>query len=220
VGQYAPKYPSILSGAHYSEEERSLISDWTNTDRNVFFMPKPYIIGDNLKIILKRASNIWHNRFVEKDTPYDQKIISLVNEELAILFSKYPSFIDSLSPRKFEEFIQSIFLNQGFKVELTQQTKDGGYDLKICQNSKLKNELILIEVKHVNPRRPVRVGIVRELYGVRALNKADKAVLVTSSYISEYAKREFSRVIPLELDFVERKDILDWCKKYYNKILR
>ena len=80
-------------------------------------------------------------------------------------------------------------------------------------------EVSLIEIKHFAPNRPVGVGIVRTLYGVKHLQQASKALLVTSSYLSPDAKREFSRVIPWELELIERSKVLDGCKSYLSELL-
>ncbi|MBA3354955.1 MAG: restriction endonuclease [Pyrinomonadaceae bacterium] len=53
------------------------------------------------------------------------------------------------------------------------------------------------------------MAVVRALYGVRGLHGASKAILVTSSYVSDYAKGEFRRVIPWEIELVERNRVLD-----------
>jgi restriction system protein len=123
-------------------------------------------------------------------------------------------------PRQFEELIAALFRNHGFEVELTAQTQDGGYDIVAASHSRLSSEVALIEVKHFAPHRPVGVGLVRALYGVKHFQNADKVILVTSSYISDYAKKEFSRVIPWEMEFAERSKVLEWCRSYLTDILK
>jgi hypothetical protein len=86
-------------------------------------------------------------------------------------------------------------------------------------NTNLETETTLIEVKHFAPTRPVGVGIVRALYCVKHLKRASKAMLVTSSYISREARREFSRVVPWEMEFVERDRLLNWIGTYARHIL-
>ncbi|MHB1415588.1 MAG: restriction endonuclease, partial [Chloroflexota bacterium] len=78
---------------------------------------------------------------------------------------------------------------------------------------------MLVEVKHFAPKRPVGVGVVRALYGVKALRRASKAMLVTSSYISPDAKHEFARAVPWELELREGLDVIEWCKTYLAEIL-
>jgi restriction system protein len=128
--------------------------------------------------------------------------------------------MDSISPRKFEELVGAIFRNNGFAVELTSQTRDGGYDLVVAENTDVEGGIALVEVKKYRSDRTVGVDLVRQIYGVKTLQKADKCYLVTSSSVSPYAKREFSRVIPRELEFLEREDVIEWCRRYYASVIK
>ncbi len=129
------------------------------------------------------------------------------------------TLLDNLTPRQFEELTAALFKNHGFDAHLTAATRDGGYDIVAASHSGLSSETTLVEVKHFAPHRPVSVGIVRALYGVKCLHDAQKAILATSSYVSRDARHEFSRVIPWEIDFIERRDVLDWCQRYLNGLL-
>ena len=155
-------------------------------------------------------------RDCEKNAPCtkENNTVRPLAEELAPLCGARPQLIDWLSSRQFEELIGSLFRNHGFDVHMTSCTRDGGYDIVAATHTALSPETILIEVKHFAPHRPVGVGVVRALYGVKKLHYATQAILATSSYVSRDAKKEFSRVIPWEIDFVERERILEWCTKY------
>lgn len=136
-------------------------------------------------------------------------------DELASLCAMNSDYLERMSPRNLEEMIDAIFRNHGFTTSLTQLTHDGGYDLRLLSRNGYNRELILVECKRYLPRRKIEVGIVRQLYGVKALHGADAAYLVTSSYISRYAKREFEAVTPIELRFFERNDVLEWCRRHF-----
>ena len=72
----------------------------------------------------------------------------------------------------------------------------------------------LVQAKRYRPDRHVGVDIVRSLYGLRILHSASQVVLVTSSFVTRDVRKEFQRVIPWELDFIERDQIMEWCKNY------
>ena len=73
---------------------------------------------------------------------------------------------------------------------------------------------MLIEAKKYSPDRPVGVGLVRQLYAVRQLRHASKAVLATTSRFSRDAYEEFAEVIPWELELNDYDEILKWLKAY------
>lgn len=133
-------------------------------------------------------------------------------EQLCKYLAMHPEFLHRLEPRRFEELVAEFYRSHGWDVELTAQTRDGGYDIIAVMDSSPARMKVLIEAKRFSPERPVGVSIVRKLYGIRATQATSQLVLATSSYVSRPAKKEFERVVPWELDFLERDAILDWCR--------
>lgn len=95
------------------------------------------------------------------------------------------------SPREFEEFVAELFRRNGFEVELTPETRDGGYDIIATRNISGLPFMLLIECKKYAKGNPVGVNLVRSLMGVQGDCKANKAVLVTTSRFTKQA-REFA----------------------------
>lgn len=226
IDAFAPEAGAIFSGFSYSTEDEDLIRTWGARDQRITLASKWDFLNsrefDKISPFARTASEQltrWLCLRKDRSVPSDQSIVRPLAEEMAVLCGVRPDRLDKLTPRQFEELIASLFKNHGFEVELTSATRDGGYDIVAASHTGLTTETALIEVKHFAPHRPVGVGIVRALYGVRALNKVPKAILVTSSYVSQYAHKEFSRVIPWEIEFVERKELLDWCQRYVADIL-
>jgi hypothetical protein len=241
VDAFAPECRIVFAGSYYSGQEIPVLSEWVARDPRAFFLGKPFEL-DQLFGYGDREPHSWY----DKDPKWEQllpeglfrgelkrweqarkqsgvspegRLLSSVAEELAVLCHLRPKFLDQLSPREFEKLIAAMFRNHGLFVELTAQTRDGGYDIVAASAPSLSEEPILVEVKHFAPHRPVGVGLVRALYGVKALHGASKAILATSSYVSPDAKREFTRVIPWEVDFKERSEILAWCSEYANSLV-
>lgn len=109
-------------------------------------------------------------------------LFSDVEREVLAYFGRYPELLHSLPPRKFEELIASVFRQNGFAVELTPETRDGGIDIIAVQKSGLSgSSLHLIECKRYLPHNTVGIGIVQRLLGVVEQHKATKGIVVTTS---------------------------------------
>jgi restriction endonuclease Mrr len=217
----------VFSGFSFSEEEQELISIWGKKDNRIILAEKMFFTSSyNTSSGISPFANTaieqlerWKHEDTIHSISNETRFVAPLAEEIAVLCGVKPEYLDNLSPRKFEEMIAALFRNHGFSVELRTATRDGGYDILAVSHTGLGKKTILIEVKHFAPNRPVGVGIVRSLYGVKCLNNSSKAMLVTSSYVTKYAHHEFLRVIPWELDFIERSRLLDWCKKYVSDVL-
>ncbi len=113
------------------------------------------------------------------------------NIELEVLayFGRYPELLYSLPPRKFEELVASVFLKNGFDVELTPETRDGGIDIVAVQkNGFAGSTLHLIECKRYLPENKVGIGIVQRMIGVVEQHRATRGIIVTTSSFSREAR--------------------------------
>lgn len=145
------------------------------------------------------------------------EVVRLVDQELVRRLAKQPSDLYRLLPRDFEKLIAELFRDRGWTVELTKQTRDGGSDIIAVRGDVNSQVKLLIEAKRYGPDKPVGVGIVRQLYGVRQLRHASKAVLATTSYFSDDAYKEFASVMPWELELNDYRQILEWLNAYGRK---
>ena len=150
--------------------------------------------------------------------PITSEVVRLLEvppwKEIYRYIAEHPNYLHEMPPRKFEELIAHLFEDYGWEVDLTAPTKDGGYDILAVRRDLPTSLKVLVEVKRYTPDYSVGVAIVRALYGLRTLHSASQVILATSSHISRDAKREFERVVPWELDFIERDAILAWCRKH------
>ena len=76
-----------------------------------------------------------------------------------------------LSPRRFEELVGDVYSNLGYKVQLTPQTRDGGYDLLLLDKN---NEKIIVEAKRYRSTNKVEVGVVDVLLEEFKLERVSK----------------------------------------------
>jgi HJR/Mrr/RecB family endonuclease len=139
------------------------------------------------------------------DTP---PLIVSVSNELILTLARQPELLYQLSPRAFEELMAEVFAGFGYTVQLTAQTRDGGKDLIAVASLHGIEMRLLVECKRYARERKVDVGLVRQLYGVKQMERATKAILATTSYFSPEARRiERQHIHELELkdyDAVER----------------
>ena len=93
---------------------------------------------------------------------------------------------------QFEEEVASVFRCNGYEVEVTKKTGDGGVDLIMYK----EGEKILVQCKHY--KAPVGPVEMRALWGVKDDFQADKVIMVASSGVTDSSlnfirnKAEFS----------------------------
>lgn len=148
-----------------------------------------------------------------KSTRVDCSIcIPNVELELIAHLQKHPKTLFDISPRKFEELVAAIFRNNGFAVELTPKTRDGGVDIIAVENSAFTgNSIHLIECKRYSPDNKVGIGVVQRLLGTVAQRRATKGIVVTTSSFTQDAIRvaeETRHTITLN----NYNSILGWLK--------
>lgn len=125
-----------------------------------------------------------------------------------------PADMERLTARMFEELIAELLERDGWSVDLTLQTHDGGYDNMALSTLHGVRVQLIVEAKKNRRDRPVGVDIVRALYTVKQRTHSTKAMLATSSHVSPDAKREFVDVIPWEMEMREYDDLVKWINRH------
>ena len=120
--------------------------------------------------------------------------------------------IYSISPRKFEELIAEMLVRDNFRVELTKQTRDGGFDILAYQDSPLGGHLRLVECKRLAISNTVGVPLVSALYGVLDHKDATSAAFVTTSEFTRDA-RKFESAHPHRLRLRNHEFLRDRIKR-------
>jgi restriction system protein len=127
------------------------------------------------------------------------------------------SLLTKIEPREFEEIIAEMLSMQGFKVELTKQTRDNGFDIiAIKYLDKISPLKFLVECKRYTSQK-VGVEIIRGFKDVIMTEKANKGIIVTTSYFSKDATRKMQE-IPYLLDFKDKDNVIEWVTDYYQAI--
>ena len=140
------------------------------------------------------------------DRPNEQRVPiigfnSLAEQVEAVLLK--PAGIHQISPRRFEELVAFGLEKSGFDVRLTPQTRDGGFDIEAFRYSPIK-ERLLVECKRYSASRKVGRPTLDALLGVLHREKANQALLATTSSFSKDAldllKDEQWRLQGMDLD--------------------
>src|ERR1700689_2663814 len=92
-------------------------------------------------------------------------VISIDFASLLEVVGRRPSEAYQLPPRRFEELIGHIFERFGYDVELTAESRDGGYDISAVRRAETDVRL-LIECKRYTPPNKVGRPILQRLGGV------------------------------------------------------
>lgn len=155
-----------------------------------------------------------------KENPKVRDVIIKETESLQqIIFDIYLNNqkLYELSPRNFEKIIAELLSEKGFEVELTKQTRDNGYDILALKHIKDFSPVkYLVECKKYSPERKIGVEIIRSFKDVILTEKANKGIIVTTSYFSRDAIKKQTES-PLLLDYKNKDELMEWVNDYYKR---
>jgi restriction endonuclease Mrr len=124
-----------------------------------------------------------------------------------------------MKPRDFERMTAELLRNQGFDVQLTKETRDGGYDLYAVYKVRgMQPFKILVECKRNRADRKVGIEIVRGLKYVVSERQANKGMIVTTSYFTDEV-RHAEMQTPYLLECKDRDDVINWIQDYKGTII-
>lgn len=119
-------------------------------------------------------------------------------------------------PRAFEQFIADTYMLDGYEVDLTPRSNDGGVDI-IARKSGFGSVKILDQAKAYSEHRRVSANDVRAAYGVLSMDRnASKVVITTTSNFSPGVYKEFAPFMPTRLDLRHGQILIDWLLNVKN----
>jgi restriction system protein len=117
-----------------------------------------------------------------------------------------------LSWRDFEYLIGELLEREGWSIQVTRGSKDGGIDvIAVRQDPIIGSVMTLWQAKKYSLLRKVRLSEVRELSAIRAEEKATKALMVTTSHLTRGAL-EWIRRDRFLLGYKEKEQVEDWIR--------
>ena len=137
---------------------------------------------------------------------------------LAMDLIKNGRSLHEMTPREFEQLIASLLELENWTVRLTQQTRDGGFDIQAIKfNDTLGEILTLWEAKRYSPANKVTVNHIRELASVRDEHGATMGVIITTSSLTKDAVARVQREIH-RLEAKEGPDIEAMIRKQLGEL--
>lgn len=111
--------------------------------------------------------------------------------------------------REFEELIGSLLENEGWTVQLTKPSKDGGIDVLATKMDETIGVVRSVwQAKKYSGKNKVKLNQVRELSAIREEEKATKAFMVTTSSLTRdaiaWVKRDLYRLGYKEHDHMKK----------------
>ena len=195
---------NLNSDTLITERHKTALLEYLRAEHGVF---------NKDKILLTRKRVVLY----EDEKPQSKTVILLedVNDELLFYLAKNPELIYKLESRKFEELIAKLFADKGHEVSLTKSTRDGGYDIFARVKDAFSEFIVLAECKRYSPENKVGVEVVRGLYGVVDINKANQGLIITSSFFTKDAQQEQLR-IGNRIGLKDYNNLIEWLKPYSN----
>lgn len=93
-----------------------------------------------------------------------------------------------LTPTQFEEFVGKIFEAEGWSIQLTKKTRDGGKDLIATKLDSVGNKhLAYIEAKRYKEKNVIGIGLLKQFFATILIDNVEKGFFVTSSAFSKPA---------------------------------
>lgn len=154
-------------------------------------------------------------RIYVDDRPIKQQILVVqdITNELLTELARQPRLMHGLDPRKFEELVARLLEDNGCEVTLTKRTRDGGYDIFGRIKGLIASPVFLAECKRYAPENKVGVEVVRGLYGVTEIHRANLGLVITSSSFTKDAHEEKLRIGD-RIELKEFNDLCAWLSPY------
>lgn len=156
------------------------------------------------KLLLRGDISINHKKalIISKDK-LTTALIEYAKKSGKILFD--------IRPEVFEELIAEIFASNGFKVEITKRSRDGGKDIVGVKYDLGIPSHWIIECKRYRENK-VDVRLVRDLFAVKEAGHFSNAVLVTTSSFTDPAL-DFQRSV-WGLSLADFRTLTSWLDGY------
>ena len=187
------KYPTN-NYADLNKHDRSTLRAYINKLRH---NPNYSLDEDNACIPIEPSKQL-----ILPETPQIITDIRFVNQKILDRINRNPYEMYNLSPRQFEIMCAELYEERGYKVILTQETRDGGKDLIILDNRDIGRFKVYGECKRHAPDNPVSVNVVKQLAGNVWADKVTAGIVITSSYFSPDAK-EFANRFEHQLSLMD-----------------
>lgn len=204
------------------------LGEYMGTDGSLLYPPASHLVGDELQrsllprlFALARASetqNLILSLYPQPaDVPRALSIqLASMSETLAVAVARNPSLLDTIEWGRFEDLMAELFVDEGYEVIQTPKRKDLGRDFLAFYREPFGTILTIVECKRYAREHKVGVALVRQLHSVLERDRANRAILATTSYFTQGA-RELAVDLKYRLSLRDYDDVLEWCKRFAAK---
>lgn len=193
----------LLADIFISALDQGVVASWADLFDHLRTFKVPGVLGPD-------GQQINH-----ESKEYQRIIIdtSTANSQIMQLLQQDPELARKLPPRKFEEIVAEVLSKQGYEVELTSASRDGGFDICAARQEGLGRFLFLVECKRYVPPHKVGVEIVRSLHGVIQANRANAGAIVSTSFFTTGAKN-YQREMQYQLHLHDFITLRRWINDF------
>ena len=192
----------------------------------------PQAVGSLMDYLASEKMTMWEKRddqgFIFYEIPLSEfieknKYVIRIEppEDLLNYLAQNPERLYRIPPNAFAEAFAELISDQGYIVELTKQTRDGGVDIIAFRKDTALDlfEKYLIECKRYSPENKIGVALVRNLLGAGEVEPHTGLILATTSTFTkpaiEYAKHES---VKWKLHLKDYYDLKKWLLAYTSKV--
>ncbi|TVL96614.1 MAG: hypothetical protein CV087_23545 [Candidatus Brocadia sp. WS118] len=191
--------------AEWLEEFRSHVEDWSESET--------WLGADLIDIIdlvepELTESVIWQPNIDQTQPSWIEKSPTALLIAAELL--KKGRLLSELNWRDFEKLIAILLEREGWNIQLTRGSKDGGIDvIATIENPEIGLIKSLWQAKKYGIKNKVQIRAVRELSAIIDSQKATKGIIVTTSHLTKGAI-DWIRQDQYRLDFKDKSDIERW----------
>lgn len=143
--------------------------------------------AENEKVNNKIVTEIFKPEEVSEKKDSGIITISPINDKVLKYLSENPESFYQLTDTDFEIVMAEIYSKLGYDVTRTKKTRDGGKDLIIRKPEVLGDFIYYVECKKYAAKRPIGVGIIRNLVGTVNTDRVNGGILATTSFFTRDA---------------------------------
>ena len=144
---------------------------------------------------------------------------SSLYEEIFDRFHKNPDELYKLSSRKYEEFLEVVFQNNGYRTLLGLGGNDGGVDLRLYTNDIVGESVTLVQARRYRSDLPIKLEAVQALTAVVDDQKANRGLFVTTSRYLPCAKK-FAARHNSRIQLASSNNVAEWCDLASHRIIK
>jgi hypothetical protein len=138
--------------------------------------------------------------------------VTELSTRLLRMLESYPELLKEIHWRTFEEVVAELFAGQGWDVQLTRSSKDGGVDVFASRRHSAGSTLVVVDAKQYTNK--IGVGWVRAVAGLKLQHNADLGMLVTTSRFTRGARDLEQNELRQHVSLKDFEDLQQWLKQH------